>query len=553
MLNNMARFEQHLRDKGIDDFAKYIENPEQCKKVMHPSLLMYVWKGLHVAMMQQPEPLLQEQLADKIGNLVLKLNKDKYVIKFFEIGIVTLARDWNKINQYQIDKFLKLFRILLRKVLQYLVQRRWQCCSDVVNMLERVVILPSDQRHDFPAGPKTHLADILMEEIAKTQIIDTRLDFKILRKFLVPYMKVLTVNREKVYRKAVYEGIFVYLCRQSDAGIAAFADLGEKEVPEEELQRLKQENLEYMEKQKKRRVKAKKPRKLNEMEAAMKKMMDEEAERNEDESDGEEDDGFGSDDDFQDEFDKELSDVEDEEEGEGAEEAEDEDEKPARFEDVDLDPRAGGVNVVLPQLPVDWDQLAAWVGEVAQLDTLNQAQRRKLVTLQRLVTEAGAGVFVSHHPLLEPRAVEREGVDQATLEQALERRQRFEADEIARAPLGVYGRDEKTAVMQRHDAALSQRVKRLLREEEAERKRAAAAERARHAEKRKAVKLQRLGAATQRLRKGVERRQTRGADKRLDRKRQWQQIEQQQQQSTAAALQAVADATQRVFKRARRC
>ena len=47
------------------------------------------------------------------------------------------------------------------------------------------------------------------------------------------FAQVLTMHRDVKYRSAVKESVFVYLCRQSDAGVAAYADLTDKEMPED--------------------------------------------------------------------------------------------------------------------------------------------------------------------------------------------------------------------------------------------------------------------------------------------------------------------------------
>ena len=81
--------------------------------------------------------------------------------------------------------------MILRHVLFALAERDWRFTQALVDMWEAEIIQPTDYYHTLcKPALKTHMADILLEEISKTTIFHAGLTYEILFKFLVPYMKV---------------------------------------------------------------------------------------------------------------------------------------------------------------------------------------------------------------------------------------------------------------------------------------------------------------------------------------------------------------------------
>ncbi|KAG8231951.1 hypothetical protein J437_LFUL008871 [Ladona fulva] len=180
---------------------------------------MRIWKGLFYCMWMSDKPLVQEEVAENISNLIHSVGEgDSCFIKCF---FVIMVNEWNGIDQHRLDKFQMLFRRFLRQSLEWGRKKEWSnSLPTLVSLWEETVLKPVGSTHGVPIGLLLHFCDIFLEELAK--IVDENglpPSSDTVIQFLRPFARLLAKNDDPRISKSVTETVFNYLMRQSDVGL----------------------------------------------------------------------------------------------------------------------------------------------------------------------------------------------------------------------------------------------------------------------------------------------------------------------------------------------
>lgn len=174
-----------------------------------------LWSGLYITFWMSDKPLIQEECAENIAALADVLDS-KMALQFFESALSRLSAEWYGIDQLRMDKFLMLVRRLLRKSLQVLAVADYSSAS----LLQYQSIISNI----LSSGPsvnnlalKLHLADIYLEEIAKTQTED--ITPAVVTQLLQPFINTICVAKDGRLLGEVAKSVFRQLMRQSDEGL----------------------------------------------------------------------------------------------------------------------------------------------------------------------------------------------------------------------------------------------------------------------------------------------------------------------------------------------
>lgn len=165
----LADNDKKIRDKCIKKITTYIKARSSTKDdLFNEEELVTIWKGLHYAMWMCDKALIQEELNDRICNLIHCFNNnDKQVMLFVKVYFITIIREWNGIDKWRIDKFMMMMRTMLRQTLNYLSQKKWEkLLVKKFNkiMLEHPLNINDDRT---PDGVSYHVSDIYLEELVK--------------------------------------------------------------------------------------------------------------------------------------------------------------------------------------------------------------------------------------------------------------------------------------------------------------------------------------------------------------------------------------------------
>ncbi|ODN05750.1 Ribosomal RNA processing protein 1 [Orchesella cincta] len=132
MIRRLAGNDPAVRKKTFRKLKKWLsvlaqtvpDNPE-CRAMVEPNFVR-VWKALFYCMWMADKPLPQEQLAESISDLQnLFGSKTSPFLLFVEWFLRTMAREWSWIDRFRMDKFMMLFRRFLRKSLLVVADKKW--------------------------------------------------------------------------------------------------------------------------------------------------------------------------------------------------------------------------------------------------------------------------------------------------------------------------------------------------------------------------------------------------------------------------------------------
>lgn len=329
----LADNEKKVRDRALKKLKVFLSLKSSNGPGFTDDDALKIWKGLFYCMYMADKPLVQEDVAEEIAYLIHDLGNQSDRHTFVSAAFRTFAREWNGIDTFRLDKFMMFMRRVLRHVFVYLKLQQWNLKEVVryMNILDANVIRADDHTNSTPLGIKLHLSSIIMEELAK--IGGEELDNKVILAVIKPFLKVLAVSKLEIYRTTVAEEIIRHLMRQTDIGVEA------------------EENMDITMKSEKKRG--------NKM---LKKAV------------GDDDAGV----DVIAEGDDNDDDVEMEE---------------RTLEDVVLDPRAGSVDVFIPQLKPDFEFIANALQDVGSLKNVSKVNRHLLYKLVGECRDMAGNVF----------------------------------------------------------------------------------------------------------------------------------------------------------------
>ncbi|VDL79114.1 unnamed protein product [Nippostrongylus brasiliensis] len=124
--------------------------------------MMRLCKGLHYVLWMQDKMLLQEELADRISQLLLVFTSEEERVLFIESVFKSLAKEWNHIDRWRMDKFL---------------MARWKkSYRDPYWAAFTRTTISADR--SFPDGLKFHFASLVLDEMDNAEIFATILHQK---------------------------------------------------------------------------------------------------------------------------------------------------------------------------------------------------------------------------------------------------------------------------------------------------------------------------------------------------------------------------------------
>ncbi|KAM4046671.1 ribosomal RNA processing protein 1 homolog A-like [Anomaloglossus baeobatrachus] len=173
-----------------------------------------IWKGLFYCMWMQDKPLLQEELAVTMSQLVHALKSHPSQNLFIRSFWQTLNREWNGIDRLRLDKFYTLSRFVLRQSVELLKKGDWEE-SLVENFL--TVLVDEVLKPEAPQGVQHHLIDIYLDELAKVGSSELPADLNL--KLIEPFCRIAAKAKNFLLRQSVVTGIFQAILEQSPFAI----------------------------------------------------------------------------------------------------------------------------------------------------------------------------------------------------------------------------------------------------------------------------------------------------------------------------------------------
>uniref|UniRef100_A0A915PIY4 Uncharacterized protein n=1 Tax=Setaria digitata TaxID=48799 RepID=A0A915PIY4_9BILA len=137
---------------------------ESAKREFDDKAMLHLTKGLHYVMWMQDKMLWQEHLADNIASLLNLFERETESVSFVKCMLITISKEWSRIDRWRMDKFLMLIRRLVRAVFLRLRSKDWVMATTkmYINAFKECVI---SNDKSFSEGLKFHFASVYLDEL----------------------------------------------------------------------------------------------------------------------------------------------------------------------------------------------------------------------------------------------------------------------------------------------------------------------------------------------------------------------------------------------------
>ncbi|NXV83474.1 RRP1B protein, partial [Atlantisia rogersi] len=241
----LAANEKRIRDRALKKLRGYISvRTQRPAGGFSQEELLKIWKGLFYCMWMQDKPLLQEELANNISQLIHVIQNTEARHLFIQTFWQTMNREWNGIDYLRLDKYYMLMRLILRQSFEVLKRHEWD--ESLAELLLQVLMKEvMDPDSNSPTGIKFHFIDIYLAELAKVGAKELTADQNL--KFIEPFCRIAAKSKDRRVLHAVATGIFELIVDQSPYAIEdLMKELGSNSDEEDESEEDKQENEEVL-------------------------------------------------------------------------------------------------------------------------------------------------------------------------------------------------------------------------------------------------------------------------------------------------------------------
>nr|XP_047910819.1 ribosomal RNA processing protein 1 homolog B isoform X2 [Anser cygnoides] len=213
----LAANEKRIRDRAVRKLRGYLSGRTQRPEGgFSQEELLKIWKGLFYCLWMQDKPLLQEELANNISQLIHVIQNTEARHLFIQTFWQTMSREWNGIDNLRLDKYYMLIRLILRQSFEVLKRNGWdESLRDLLLQLLMKEVM--DPESNTPSGIKFHLIDIYLQELAKVGAKELTADQNL--KFIEPFCKFVAKSKDSSVMYAVAGGIFEVIVDQSPYAI----------------------------------------------------------------------------------------------------------------------------------------------------------------------------------------------------------------------------------------------------------------------------------------------------------------------------------------------
>lgn len=151
-----------MRDNALKSLGVFLQTPKEI-----PSLeLLKLWRALFYSMWFCDRPLTQQALADDLANLVTTISPINFAT-FLDAFWVIMAREWEGLDRYRLDKFYLLLRRYFAATLRRLKAQNWDedWVDDFLKLMEHIPLNLDETK--VPNGIRFHIFDIFLDEFER--------------------------------------------------------------------------------------------------------------------------------------------------------------------------------------------------------------------------------------------------------------------------------------------------------------------------------------------------------------------------------------------------
>ena len=200
----LANNDKKIRDRALKRMRVWLSS--RTGDAFTDMEVMKLWKGLFYCMWFSDKPLVQEELAKSLADLIHGLKDSVAAGKFTEGFFQTIGREWHGIDALRMNKFYMFIRKFLREVLQYLKNQNWnlEALDCVSNALMKGPCSVSNDK--YPKGVCMFVIEITVEELGKV-CDDGYPEKNVISRIIDPFLALSAQAEDNLVFKAVKENI----------------------------------------------------------------------------------------------------------------------------------------------------------------------------------------------------------------------------------------------------------------------------------------------------------------------------------------------------------
>ncbi|XP_006991019.4 ribosomal RNA processing protein 1 homolog B isoform X1 [Peromyscus maniculatus bairdii] len=209
----LASSEKGVRDRAVRKLRQYLSARTQSDTgSFSQEELLKIWKGLFYCMWVQDEPLLQEELANIISQLIHVVNSSEAQHLFIQTFWQTMNREWQGIDKLRLDKYCMLIRLVLRQCFEVLKRNAWEESQIklFLDILMKEILNPESQS---PDGVRAHLIDVYLDELSTVGGRELLADQNL--KLIDPFCRIAAKTKDPTLVQTVARGVFEVIVDQS--------------------------------------------------------------------------------------------------------------------------------------------------------------------------------------------------------------------------------------------------------------------------------------------------------------------------------------------------
>lgn len=210
----LASNEKGVRDRAVRKLRQYLSARTQSDTgSFSQDELLKIWRGLFYCVWVQDEPLLQEELADIISQLIHVVNSSEAQHLFLQTFWQTMNREWGETtDKLQLDKYCTLIHLVLRQSFEALKRKAWEesQIKRFLDILMKEILSPEGQSSD---GVRAHLIDAYLDELSIVGGRELLADQNL--KLIDPFCRIAAKTKDHSLVQAIARDVFEVIIDQS--------------------------------------------------------------------------------------------------------------------------------------------------------------------------------------------------------------------------------------------------------------------------------------------------------------------------------------------------
>jgi ribosomal RNA-processing protein 1 len=187
-----------VRDQTLLSVQNYVKNT----KSMEELEMLKLWKALYYCMWLSDKQEIQAELASSLSQLVDLFPTKFLSLLFLKMFYRTILREWSLLDQYRVNKFYTLIRVLTNKSFELALSNGWNSTFSV----ELIQILESEVLMKRPNGIRFHIADIFLPELCK--VTEGKLDSSVFVGLIQMFVRSLIRADDVTFSERISDAVF---------------------------------------------------------------------------------------------------------------------------------------------------------------------------------------------------------------------------------------------------------------------------------------------------------------------------------------------------------